>query len=384
MILSFVLSGTLLLATIDIWRFMLEARRELSRIRDWQPEQQPSDWPRVSILITARDEELHLELAAKTLLSLDYPSLQLIAVNDRSQDKTGSILDSLAEQDSRLMVVHIDDLPSGWLGKNHALQQAAARADGEYLLMTDADVFMDSLALQRAVAYAGQHQLDHLALLPEAEAKGFWLQAFINTFALMFTIYFKPWRARRKSSRHFVGIGAFNLVRRDVFEHLEGMTAIRMRPDDDLMLGKLIKKHEYRQDVMDGVGMVRVPWYATLGEAIRGLEKNAFAGAGYSLLRVGLMTFSAFAVFIGPWVGVCLADSPARWIFLASGLLQALLAVGSASALRYSPASGLVLPLSVLLMIYTQWRATALTLARGGISWRGTRYSLDELKANRV
>jgi cellulose synthase/poly-beta-1,6-N-acetylglucosamine synthase-like glycosyltransferase len=102
----------------------------------------------------------------RSLLALDYPRLELLAVNDRSTDGTGDILDRVAAEDGRLNVVHLKELPPGWLGKNHALHYGAERASGELLLFTDADVVMEPTTLLRAVQHLQQEDLDHLCIAP--------------------------------------------------------------------------------------------------------------------------------------------------------------------------------------------------------------------------
>src|SRR5580704_3193207 len=105
------------------------------------PLEPPGVWPKVSIIVPARDEAAKIEAAMRSKLLIDYPDFELIAVDDRSQDETGAILDRLAAEDSRLRVIHLDSLPDDWLGKSHAMHVAATHAKGEYLLFTDADVF---------------------------------------------------------------------------------------------------------------------------------------------------------------------------------------------------------------------------------------------------
>src|SRR5215467_12116393 len=92
-------------------------------LKDYQPAPD-ADCPRVSLLLAARDEEEKLPEALATLVAIDYPQLGIVAVNDRSRDSTGRILDEAAACDLRVKAVHIKELPDGWLGKPHALQRA--------------------------------------------------------------------------------------------------------------------------------------------------------------------------------------------------------------------------------------------------------------------
>src|SRR5207249_9856045 len=142
-------------------------------VRDFLPAPD-ANCPRISLLFAARDEEEKLPAELATLVEIDYPNLEVIAVDDRSQDATGRILDEFAAAHPRLRVVHITQLPAGWLGKPHALQKAYETSTGEWLLFTDADVRFKPDVLRRAVALAKQRNLDHLTLFGEIEMAGFW------------------------------------------------------------------------------------------------------------------------------------------------------------------------------------------------------------------
>jgi len=151
--------------------------------------------PRVSIIVSALNEEDTIEPALRSVLALDYPQLEVIAINDRSTDGTGAILERMRITHDRLRVLHIQELPPGWLGKNHALHCGAGIASGEYLLFTDADVIFEASAIQRAIAYCEQERIDHLAVLVEFLAKGQpLLSMLVLNFILGFFSRYKPWK----------------------------------------------------------------------------------------------------------------------------------------------------------------------------------------------
>jgi cellulose synthase/poly-beta-1,6-N-acetylglucosamine synthase-like glycosyltransferase len=227
----------------------------------------------VTLIAAARNEEKNLRAALASLLALDYPHLQLLLVNDRSADATGTILDEIAAQDGRLDILHIQELPPGWLGKNHALWQGSRRARGELLLFTDADVIMAPDTLARAVHYLQKEHLDHLAATPDLHMPGVLLNTLGVTFGLFLGLFTRPWRAPDRRSTCHIGIGAFNLVRTRVYRQVGGHQRIALRPDDDLKLGKLIKKSGFRQSLVYGNGLISVEWYAGVREMALGLRK---------------------------------------------------------------------------------------------------------------
>lgn len=341
-------------------------------------------WPSVSLIAPARNEERNIERAVRSLMRLDYPDLEITLVNDRSTDRTGEILDRLAAEFPLLNVVHLTELPAGWLGKNHALQLGADRSHGEWLLFTDADIVFEPTTLRRAIGYAVANRVDHLAATPDTHMSGWLLTSFIVTFAIYFTLYCRMWAIRNPRSRGHVGIGAFNLVRAETYRAVEGHHRIRMRPDDDLKLGKIIKWSGHRQDIVHGQGMISVEWYQSLGELIRGLEKNAFSGADYSIFRTVGSSVLSLLFNVWPYIAVFVVPGATRWIYLAVCLTLWFMAWLMASGMKVPWSCALAFPLAVLMFVYIQWRTMLLNYYHGGISWRETHYSLAELRANKV
>ncbi|PYQ54946.1 MAG: hypothetical protein DMF53_28775 [Acidobacteria bacterium] len=163
--LLFLLALATLIAHVATAIQVLLGNRSIRALRDLPPLAGPL--PRVSIIIPARNEERNLEEALRSILALDYDNLEIDVVDDRSTDRTGEILDRMATADPRLRIVHVRELPPGWLGKNHALWLGAEKATGEFLLFTDADVVMAPSILRRAVGALVADRLDHLTAAPE-------------------------------------------------------------------------------------------------------------------------------------------------------------------------------------------------------------------------
>jgi glycosyltransferase involved in cell wall biosynthesis len=340
--------------------------------------------PPLSLIAAARNEAGKIEGAVTSLVRLDYPALEIIIVNDRSTDETGAILQRLAREHSRLTIIEISELPDGWLGKNHALSVGAAHASGELLLFTDADVVFEPTALRRAVSLMEPDALDHLAAIPDVRVPGVALNAFVAAFGVFFSMYARPWKARDPHSRYHIGIGAFNLLQARTYRAIGTHRAIAMRPDDDMKLGKLVKKRGFRQDVVNGRGCMAVEWYASLRELVDGLMKNAFAGVGYSLWAVAGSTAGLCLMFVWPVLGLFLSHGAARTLNGVSVLLTVLIFWTSARLTGARLVCVLALPAATLLFAYIIWRSALLAVIRGTVTWRGTVYPLARMRANRV
>jgi len=335
---------------------------------------------RISLIFAARDEEEKLPAALATLTEIDYPNLEIIAVDDRSKDSTGRILEDFAAAHPRLRAVHVAKLPPGWLGKPHALQKAYEISTGDWLLFTDADVRFKRDVLRRAVTLASERKLDHLSLLCDIDVTGFWEKLLVTFFGFVFQVATDPYRVSDPHSYFYVGIGAFQMVKRSVYEASGTHRRLAMEVLDDMKLGKIIKRSGFRSGVGIAQDSVAVRWHAGLGNLIRGVTKNFFAGAGYNVGIVALGLTGLFLLDIAPFLGLFLGHGWIR-MFAAVAVAMALcFHAAVAYTMRVSPLYALTHPLGAILLGYMLLRSTFVTLQQGGIVWRDTFYPLDELK----
>ena len=362
---------------------LLIGNRTVRSLRDSNPCPAPAA-PRISIIVAARNEERNILVALNSLIDLNYPDYELIMVDDRSEDRTGQFLESLVTIIPRLRVIRIDELPAGWLGKNHAQWVGSQRATGELLLFSDADIIMERTVLSRAVAFLEENRLDHLAATPSMHMPGIFLSMFGSAFIIIFSLFSRPWKAKDPASRCHIGIGAFNLVRSEAYRQVGGHKTIRLRPDDDLKLGKIIKQAGFRQDVVFAPEFLAVEWYASLRELIRGLEKNAFSGADYNIALVLFGVVVHVLCTIWPYLAIFVTHGATRAIYVIVVGLATLIFVDSVRFHGAKPWHALGLPFSSALFVFILLRTMILNIVQGGIYWRGTFYSLKELKGNRV
>lgn len=379
--LPFVLSVLSFLLCLGVAVDAFSGFRRLTRLEDVAPA--PDPLPRVSIVFGARDEEASLEEAVWSQLSQDYPDFEVVAVDDRSSDRTPDILARLSRKDARLRVIRVDELPPGWLGKCNALRRGSEVASGDWLLFTDADVVMDSTVLRRAMALARRAIFDHLTVAPYARMPGPLLQAFTASFGVFFSMFARPWKVTDPASSAHAGIGAFNLVRTEAYRAIGGHEPVRLSPDDDMRLAKAIKKAGFRQRFALGQGLLRVEWYRSLPALVRGLDKAVFAGLDYSLVKTALGTLAQVMLFLWPVAGLLLGGWPA--LFSAGTcLLFTALYLDQARLHGLPPWTAALFPVCATIFLWIMWSSAFKTLARGGIEWRGTFYPLEELRKGLV
>lgn len=344
------------------------------------PAAADANCPRISILFAARDEEEKLPAALATLMEIDYPGLEVVAVDDRSKDSTGQILDKFAATHSRLRVVRVERLPEGWLGKPHGLQKAYEASSGEWLLFTDADVQFKSDVLRRAVSLIEARKLDHLALLGEVETVGFWERVLITFFGLGFHLATNPSQVGNPRSSRYIGVGAFQLVKRSAYEASGTHKRLAMEVVDDMKLGKIVKQAGFRSGCAVAEDSVTVRWHAGLGNLIRGVTKNFFAGAGYDLRIVIGQLVGLVMMNILPFAGVLFGHGWIRALSVIAVMIALGFHAGVAWVMRVSPLYALTHPLGAAIFFYMLLRSTVVTLWQGGIVWRDTFYPLEELK----
>jgi len=368
---------------------MQDAARHMRRVADiTQPEwdRHPEPMPRVSIIVPACDEQEHVAAALASFVAQDYENLEIITINDRSRDSTGKIMDRAALEGTanrpnlRFEVMHIHELPAGWLGKTHAMWQAAQRATGDWILFTDADVKLRADALRRAIAYAEEVKADHLVLFPTHALETVGESMVIAGFQMLFVFGHRPWKVSDPKARDSMGLGSFNLVRRSVYESVGTFRALRLEVVDDVQLGELVKARGFAQHAVFGRGLLDLRWgHGGLG-IVRNLTKNLFAVLHYRWPRALGACLLLLALNVLPFLGVWLAPGWSKAGFAAAVGAIAVLYVGMYRTSRISPGYVLLHPVNSIIIAYALLRSMATTLWQGGVVWRGTKYGLVELR----
>jgi glycosyltransferase involved in cell wall biosynthesis len=369
---------------------IVDAALGMPRIADVsRPEwdRKPPGSPRVSIIVPARNEEETLEQPLRQLLALDYTNYEIIAVNDRSTDRTGEIMERVAASphaQGRLRVLHVAELPPGWLGKTHAMWSAGRQATGEWLLFTDADVLFKPDALRRAMAYAEAEPADHLVLFPRMIMKQPGERMMIAFFQTLFVFGHRPWKVADPRTKDHIGVGAFNLIRRSVYEAIGTYRALRFEVLDDMKLGKVIKNAGYAQRNVFGGDLISLHWARGAMGVVNNLTKNFFAVLSFQWLRCVVSCMGLAFLNLGPFVGICLAQGWTRLPYVLALFSMFCIYVGMSSRSDVPPYYIVLHPVSTTLFVYILLRSMFLTLSQGGVVWRGTFYPLDELRRGLV
>jgi len=339
------------------------------------------DAPLVSIVVPARNEE-HRVLAdsIRSILAQDYQRFEVIAIDDRSTDNTLSILQSLAQTDSRLRVIEGGDLPAGWLGKPHAMHQAIAYAQGEWILATDADMIFEKEALRTAVAQA--QNADAISLIPYFETGSFWERVMIQTWAwvtLMFTI---AYRIDNPKSSGALGIGGFFLMRRSALARIGGYEALKNEVVEDIRLAEMIKRSGGLMLTVQAPNLLRTRMYSNFGEIWESCTRTWFSGMKFSLPFALVCVLSVYVIAVAPpalaaisGIGLISGIDSTLWQWFIPAALAWLMQVAvlmmSGLKSRVAPVYALTAPLG-LALLYTMLLDSGVRIrTRKGVTWKG-------------
>jgi glycosyltransferase involved in cell wall biosynthesis len=348
-------------------------------------ERIPEDIPLVSILVPARNEQHRvLPECIRSLLAQDYANCEVIAVNDRSTDATGTILGTLAKSDDRLRVIEGSEPPAGWLGKPYAMQQAFKQARGEWILATDADMIFERSALRTALDHALTENADALTFIPRFEASSFWERVMIPTWAWVFLMFSIFYRISNPKSQGAVGIGGFFLMRRSVLEHVGGYEALKDEVMEDVRLAEKIKHSGARLLIKYAPNLVSTRMYRNFREMWECSTKNWFSGVKFSLPFALSCVLSMYLIaVVPPLIAVAAAVGilagargnllslliPAVLSWILQVLVLAMVSIGS----RVSPAYALTAPLG-LGLLYAMLLDSSIRITTGkGVTWKGRR-----------
>jgi hypothetical protein len=331
-----------------------------------------SSWPRLSIVVPARDEAREIHAALRSKLACGYPALEVVFVDDRSTDGTGDVARRLAAEDPRLLVVRVDQLPTGWLGKVHAMQRGLEASTGELVLFSDADVVISPGFLEKVVASVESERLDHATVVPLVRARGPLLSPALAAFFRFITLSGRMWLVSDPRSSAAMGVGAFNLVRRASLSATPGLEWLRMEIADDVALALLLKRHGFRSRLFHAGPDVSLEFYPSYRALCRAVEKS---GATMPLPLL-VLAQSMLVVMEGGFLAAGLS-----WATAAGFALAAVVSFRSATWHgvptwpMWFPAAGQAL------LGFAMVRSGVLATRRGGVRWRDTFYSTAEVRA---
>jgi len=339
--------------------------------------------PFVSVCVPARNEERDIEACLTSLLNQNYPHFEVIVVDDNSTDSTPDIIESLQDHHANLVAIQGAALPADWYGKPFALHQAGQKARGELLLFTDADPVFQRYALTTAVHLIQKHQLGMLTLLPGAEFGSFWeraVQPVIFAFIAALTRFGK---VNDPESPDAMGVGAFILLRREVYDRVGGHEALKQAILEDIGMARLVKQSGAKIMIADAQKIYAIRMYHSFREIWTGWRKNVFLAMKKSIFKTFYYILCVLGFVVTPWLMVVVhlwMGSGLGWQVMAlAGLgLVLITKLTLCHELNLEKRYALLFPLGALVMAAIMINSMIHILYRGQTEWRGRTYKQPE------
>jgi len=371
-----------------------------------EPVKPPSEAPLISICIPARNEERNIRRCVEAALKQDYPNLEVIVLDDRSTDQTSEILrtmtlesDSLLSDKMRkhtpsghlasaLQIIDGSELPSGWAGKPHALNQAAKVARGEWLCFIDADTFLEPETLSSCYAKAIETKADMFTIMTFQILGSFWEKTVMPLVMTALSVGFSPRKVNDPNTKDAIANGQFILIKRSVYEAIGGHEGVKDKIVEDKAISEQVKWNGYRLIVADGMKVARTRMYTSLPEMWEGWTKNIYLGLRDQPGLMALGVFGAFlavmaALFMPLWplLGISWYFNNGGWMAF-SVIVESLLMWGylfyvraqAVLKMEISPWYALTTPLGAgvfgAMMFTSAWKV----ISRKGVRWKGRLY----------
>ncbi|MGH7213581.1 MAG: glycosyltransferase [Tepidisphaeraceae bacterium] len=372
---------------------MIKGRQRMELIPE-PPPALPESAPEVTVLIPAKDEGERIRACIESALAQDYPGerFRVVAIDDRSTDNTGAVMDDLAARHPRLRVLHIKEgtLPEGWTGKCNALHSAVKLPEvsgSRWLLFVDSDVVLQPNTLRSTLAFCEDKSVDLISLLPALESHGFWESLLVPLAgAGVTTMYLVALTNNDHLPNISFANGQYLLVRREVYDGIGGHERVRDRFCEDVEFARILKPMGKRIRISWGTRFAAVRMYSSLASIFKGWGRNFYAGSLGRPWRIlggiGFVLFCSFSAYIAFAWGVWRLFHPVNqygaygWL-LASAFHLAFMHGALATMYSWSgnpKRNALLFPLGGTMLIGIFLRSLRMCLT-GKVEWRGTRYT---------
>jgi cellulose synthase/poly-beta-1,6-N-acetylglucosamine synthase-like glycosyltransferase len=259
----------------------------------------PHHNPKVSVILPARNEEGFIGRCLNSLIDQDYENYEIVAIDDRSDDKTGEIIKKIAEDNSKVKHVLAEAKPQRWMGKNWACMEGFKRATGELLLFTDADTFHKKNTISLSVDHLLSEKLDALTVIPRMLCLDKWTKITLPVLSTFLHTRFSALRVNDSSKKTGYFFGSFFIIRRKTYDAVGTHEGVKTEIVEDGALGKKVKEAGFKLKMVRGEHLIEAVWardWSTLWHALKRLMTPLYLQA--STWAVGIFIAVLFLLFM--------------------------------------------------------------------------------------
>ena len=255
-------------------------------------------FPKVSVILPARNEEKYIEKCLDSLLKQDYSNYEIVAINDSSSDRTGEIIQKYSTKNSKIIFINAEAKPEGWTGKNWACYQGYIKSTGQLFLFTDADTTHSSSTISLAVNNLLAKELDALTAIPKILANDFWTKI---TLPILWTLSISRYSALKANDpKTNVGyfFGSFFIITKKTYEAVGTHKAVKEEIVEDGALGRKVKEQGFKLRVVHGEDHIQAVWARSSSTLWHGLRRLMVPLYKREKIKASLMVVATFLLLI--------------------------------------------------------------------------------------
>ena len=348
-----------------------------------------SRFPKVSVILPARNERCYIARCLDSLLGQDYPNFEIIAINDSSTDETGEIMKAYAANDLRVMHIDASPKPEEWTGKNWACYQGFLQARGELLMFTDADSEHLPSTMSLAVGHLISENLEALTAVPRLICNDFWTKMTLPVLATFLHTRFSPIRVNDPNSKTGYFFGSFFIITRNTYEAIGTHEGVKDELVEDGALGSKVKASKFRMKMVRGEFHIDAVWARDLPTLWQGLRRFMIPVYYQDKVDAYMMAMAVFFILFAPFASLpylILASFAGNISFQilfglqisAIALIIVTTAVQCRLAIFESPLYAFTAPLGAALISLSFMSAIADAKKKGAVSWRDRKYVISK------
>ena len=387
---------TILIAICGAWVFLIKSMMDSFRLTPYLDkfENKSESFPKVSIMLPARNEENYIGKCLDSLIKQDYQNYEIIVVNDSSDDSTWKIISEYAKMNSKIIPVNANPKPDGWIGKNWACMEGYQKVTGELLLFTDADTKHSKNVISLAVTHLISFDLDALSAIPKMLTLDFWTSITLPMISTFLHTRFSALNVNNPSKKTGYFFGSFFIMKKDTYEKIGMHEGVKHEIIEDGALGKKVKEAGFKMKMVRGEHLIDAVWArdkGTLWDALKRLMiplyiQNAKIAIGI-FFAVLFLLFIPFPIFLASVLIptefmstkiLCITAAIASILIYMSAIIE--VKIGLDLKLGYA----LFAPLGSIVVVLGFLSGLIQAKSSSSISWRGRKYSMKDHTQNSI